>query len=467
MKPLVVGTLALRLFRAVNLPLNILLRRCAIAIPLGATLLLSSCQQTPPASQSPASPATSIPTPTPLATPTPLQPLLPTALTTPKPAISSALQTFLADTATSGAVDQTQGVWIQTRETLLANHQGTVPLSAASLTKVATSLAALETLGANYRYQTNVGITGTIQNGVVQGDLVVEGGQNPFFVWEDAIALANLLQQQGIRAVQGNLVIRGPFYMNFESGQMAAEFLRQGLDASLWPPEALQQYQALPPNTPKPQLPLRGSIVLASGASPSASQPIQWVAQQQSFPLSDLLKKMNRFSNNAMAEMIATSIGGATVVQQKAIAATGVTATEIQLVNGSGLAVENRMSARAACGLFLAIERLLQPQGMGIADIFNIVGNDEGILDQRVLPQQAVIKSGTLNTVSALAGTLTTQKEGTVWFAILNNDGNVDTFRSLQEQFLANLQGTLGKPPTISRSSVTPTLSFHQLWKRL
>jgi serine-type D-Ala-D-Ala carboxypeptidase/endopeptidase (penicillin-binding protein 4) len=445
------------------LSVNHRVRLSAIALGLSLSLggFLSSCQQNQPVAKPSAQVISSIP-----AIVAPTQPLT-AALSTPNLAISKALNTFLDRVAASGALRQNQGVWIQSSNQLLATHQGTVPLSAASLTKAATSLAVLETLGPNYRYQTTVGMTGTIRNGVLEGDLVIQGGQNPFFVWEDAIALANQLKQQGIQEVKGNLVILGPFYMNFETKAIASGmFLKQGLDSSLWPAEALQQYQSLPSGTPKPQLTIRGSVVAASVAPKS----VRWVAQHQSFPLADLLKKMNRYSNNAMAEIMASSIGGASVVQRKAIAATGVPATEIRLVNGSGLAVENRISPRAVCALFLAIDQLLKPQGMGVADIFTIVGTDESVLDQRSLPKQSVLKSGTLDTVSALAGTLTTQKLGTVWFAVLDNDGKVDNFRTLQEQLLETLQQALGpvSTPVAVKLPVQPAaLTYAQLWKRL
>ncbi len=439
-------------------------RLSAIALGLSFSLsgFLSSCQQKQPVAQPSTPVIPSIP-----AIISPTQPLT-AALSTPNLAISKALNTFLDRITSSGALRQNQGVWIQSSNQLLANHQGTVPLSAASLTKAATSLAVLETLGPNYRYQTTVGITGPVQNGVLQGDLVIQGGQNPFFVWEDAISLANQLKQLGIQEVKGNLVILGPFYMNFETKAITSgTFLKQGLDSSLWPAEALQQYQSLPPGTPKPQLGISGSVVAANSAPTS----VKWVAQHQSFRVADLLKKMNRYSNNAMAEIMASSVGGAKVVQQKAIAATGVPANEIRLVNGSGLAVENRMSPRAACALFLAIDRFLQPQGKGVADIFTVVGTDESVLDQRSLPKQSVLKSGTLDTVSALAGTLATQKAGTVWFAVLDNDGNVDTFRSLQEKLLESLQQTLGEvsaPSSAVQLPAQPTaLTYAQLWKRL
>ena len=59
-------------------------------------------------------------------------------------------------------------------------------MPAASLSKVAVTLAALETLGAEYQFVTQIGTNGSIQNGILQGDLIVEGSYDPFFVWEEA-----------------------------------------------------------------------------------------------------------------------------------------------------------------------------------------------------------------------------------------------------------------------------------------
>jgi D-alanyl-D-alanine carboxypeptidase/D-alanyl-D-alanine-endopeptidase (penicillin-binding protein 4) len=373
----------------------------------------------------------------------------------------------LATAESAGALRNTQGVWIQSDTQLLANYQGTVPLSAASLTKVATSLAALQTLGADYRFTTRVGITGSIQQGVLQGDLVIQGGQDPLFVWEDAITLANLLQREGIQQIEGNLILLGPFYMNFETdAPTVGTFLKQGLDAAQWPTEALQQYATLPPTTPKPRVGLTGTVTTTPPTK------VQWLFQRRSRPLSELLKKMNRYSNNPMADMIANSIGGPQQVTQRVVTATGIPPGEIQLVNGSGLAVENRMSPRAVCALFLAIEKLLQPRKQTIADIFTVMGRDESVLDERPLPQQAVLKSGTLDTVSALGGALPTQKAGVVWFVLMNNEGNVETFRQLQETFLATLQQSLGQATVVpAKLAFKPEAAspwfYDSLWTRL
>ncbi|HEY9823824.1 MAG TPA: D-alanyl-D-alanine carboxypeptidase, partial [Stenomitos sp.] len=220
---------------------------------------------------------------------------------------------------------------------------------------------------------------------------------------------------------------------------------------------------------PQPQVAISGNVI----AAPAAPASVQWMLQHQSLPLAALLKKMNRYSNNPMADMIAATVGGAQVVAQKAIAETGVPAAEIQLVNGSGLAPENRMSPRAVCALFLAIERLVKPQGLTIADIFSVIGQDESVLDRRPLPKQAVLKSGTLDTVSTLAGALPTQKAGAIWFVLMNNEGSVESFRNLQERFLSTVQQTFGGVSTAPIPTLEPSssadapLDYTQQWSPL
>lgn len=377
----------------------------------------------------------------------PPAPTAPLALapTTPDPNTSAIVQQYLSRLAAQGYPQSAQGIWIQTSDSLLANHQGTTPLSAASLTKVATSLAALQTFGADHRFQTVIGTTGTIENGVVKGDLIVQGGSDPFFVWEEAIALGNALNQIGIKQVTGNLIVTGQFFMNFETDLgKAGTLLKEGLNAKTWSSEAIGQYQTLPAGTPKPQITIAGAVKAAANP-PKFTQ----IATHRSQPLAELLKKMNRYSNNAMSEIVASSIGGAKVVSLKAAQAAGVPQNEVILVNGSGLAVENRISPRAVCSMFLAIDQLLKPAKMTIGDVFAIVGTDQGILDGRKLPTGLVTKSGSLNEVSALAGALPTSQKGIVWFVIMNGGGaNLEGYRAGQESLLNTVANQWGRVPT-------------------
>ena len=381
----------------------------------------------------------------------PSQPLI-VSVNNPETPTNTKIQQYLNGLTAQGFAKENQGVWMQSGNTLLANHQGTVPLSAASITKVATSLVALQQFGPEHQFITLIGTTGKIENGVLKGDLIVQGSADPLFVWEEAIALGNALNQKGIKRVTGNLIIVDNFYMNFELNPLkSGELLQQGLNSEIWPSEAAAQYQTLPPNTPKPQITIEGTVKVL----PAPPNDVQPLVKHYSLPLAELIKKMNQYSNNLMADMLADTVGGAKTVAQKAAAATGVPPAEIQLVNGSGLSEENLISPRAACALFIALERYLEPYSMTVADVLTVVGKDKGILSEQPLPKLAVVKSGTLDNVSALGGALPTQKQETVWFVIMNRGENVETFRTQQEVLLKSFLNEWGSVQ-VSPPELTP-----------
>lgn len=375
----------------------------------------------------------------------------------PAPVTEKALDQYLAQLAGQGFTASDQGIWIQSQDQLLASHQGTTPLSAASLTKVATSLVALQSWGPNYRFVTQIGATGPIQNGVLQGDLVVQGGGDPLFVWEEAISLGNTLNQLGIRQVAGDLVIQGDFAMNYEVNPLlVGNLLREGLNAADWSAAAQAQYSQMPQGTPRPRIKIAGAVrpatVLPMGLTP--------LVRHRSLSLVQLLRQMNVYSNNAMAEMLAVQLGGAATVGQQAAIAANVPPEEIQLVNGSGLSPENRLSPRAVAGLFQGIQTLLQAHKLPISDVFPVAGENRGTLEWRSLPAGTVAKTGTLWNVSALAGMIPTQKYGLTWFTILNQGAGVEDFRQQQDKLLQTLRQQLGEP---TATEIQPSSSPERL----
>jgi D-alanyl-D-alanine carboxypeptidase/D-alanyl-D-alanine-endopeptidase (penicillin-binding protein 4) len=193
---------------------------------------------------------------------------------------------------------------------------------------------------------------------------------------------------------------------------------------------------------------IQGEVKIAD-AVPAQIKPL---VSHQSFPVAELLKKMNQYSNNKMAAMFAHAVGGAEVVAQKAADAAGVPQSEIQLINGSGLGEENRISPRAAVAMFRAINQILEPHHLTVGDVVTITGQDEGVLSARAIPSLTVAKSGTLNNVSALAGALPTTNQGTVWFAIMNyGSGNLEGFRNSQEVLLQQLAQNWGSVATLPK----------------
>ena len=77
----------------------------------------------------------------------------------------------------------------------------------ASTMKVVTTAAALDKLGANYRWRTSVMSAGDIDvNGTLNGDLILYGRGAPDFDEPDVQNLIEQLKQKGLRRVAGNIV---------------------------------------------------------------------------------------------------------------------------------------------------------------------------------------------------------------------------------------------------------------------
>jgi serine-type D-Ala-D-Ala carboxypeptidase/endopeptidase (penicillin-binding protein 4) len=278
---------------------------------------------------------------------------------------------------------------------------------------------------------------------VLQGDLIIQAAGDPMFVWEEAIALGAALNQLGIRQVTGDLVVTGPFVMNFEVDPVkSGTLLKQGINAATWDADAKAQYAKLTVKTVQPQVAIAGTV---RSAPPMPTAKL--LIKHQSLPLWNLVKRLNVYSNNVMAEMLAQLLGGQTAVMQKASTAAGLSPQEIRLVNGSGLGVENQISPHAAATMFAAVQRYASAHNLTIADLFPIAGTDVGTIDDRNLPRNAVVKTGTLNDVSALAGFLPTESRGLVLFTILNRGTNLDGLRASQDVLLQQLQRAWGTPP--------------------
>lgn len=348
---------------------------------------------------------------------------------------------YLKDLAAKGYNVKHQGIWLQSDMKRLATHEGQTLLSAASLTKIATTLVSIKKWGIDYQFETQFYAKGEIRDGVLKGDLVVTGSGDPIFVWEEAIAVGNALNNLGIRRVTGNLVISPNFYMNFyPNPNVAAQKLREALNSKVWQQEAKNQHALMLPGTPRPSVEIDGGIQVNN----DRPDTLRLLLVHRSPPMSQIIKQMNIYSNNMIAEVLGELAGGGDVVAKTAAEIVGVP-QEIQLVNGSGLGVANRMSARMASAMQAEIARELEGKAIGIADLFPVAGRDKlGTTIDRKFPPSTLIKTGTLAEVSALAGILPTQKYGWVWFAIINQGGDVSALRVEQDRLLRRLAEVWG-----------------------
>ena len=77
----------------------------------------------------------------------------------------------------------------------------------ASTSKIATALFALDHLGLEYRFATEVLIHGNVSQGVLQGDLILRGGGDSSLDIPDIFKLALALQRHGIKKVNGRFIV--------------------------------------------------------------------------------------------------------------------------------------------------------------------------------------------------------------------------------------------------------------------
>ncbi len=99
--------------------------------------------------------------------------------------------------------------------TPLLSQNAMQAMNPASTMKLLTTFAALETLGPAYRWKTEVYLDGTLENGVLQGNLVFKGYGDPKLNIEQFWLWLRELRQRGLREIRGDIVLDCSF---FEAG---------------------------------------------------------------------------------------------------------------------------------------------------------------------------------------------------------------------------------------------------------
>ena len=92
---------------------------------------------------------------------------------------------------------------------MLEESDGSAALPPASVTKAVTALYALETLGAEHRFETRLIATGPVENGILKGDLVLAGGGDPTLETNALAGMAAALKTAGVREVRGRFRLWG------------------------------------------------------------------------------------------------------------------------------------------------------------------------------------------------------------------------------------------------------------------
>jgi len=120
------------------------------------------------------------------------------------------------------------------RDEPLLSYNSTVPRNPASTMKVVTTYSALEVLGPAYTWRTRAYATGPIHDQVLEGDLVLVGGGDPYMTAERWWGFVNGLRQAGIQRVTGDVIIDNSY------------FAPQGDDRGAFDNKPLSTYNVLP-----------------------------------------------------------------------------------------------------------------------------------------------------------------------------------------------------------------------------
>lgn len=105
---------------------------------------------------------------------------------------------------------------------MLESASGDAGLPPASVAKTLTALYALEVLGPDHRFSTRLLASGPVEDGVLQGDLILSGGGDPVLVTDDLATMAAALKEAGIREVRGAFLVHDgmlPHVRSIDPGQ--------------------------------------------------------------------------------------------------------------------------------------------------------------------------------------------------------------------------------------------------------
>ena len=345
---------------------------------------------------------------------------------------------------------------LQTGQTLFTEHES-LSLAPASNEKLAVTYAALVGLGTAYKIETDVLGRGQ-QNGTVwRGHLLLVGHGDPTLSSADLADLAAQVRAAGITRVTGAVfgdetffdarrTAPGwkPWYYVNESAPLSALTVDRGtyrgrisrnpaLAAALLFRDALRR---------------AGVAVGGAGLGDEHGNEVP-LAAVDSAPLSEIVRYMDRASDNFTAEIVlkqlgaientvGTSAGGAAYAR-RLLAAAGVPLAGVRLTDGSGLSLLDRLTVRALAGILRAAwaDPEVRPAFVAALPVAGINGTLSDRMRRPPARGNVLAKTGTTFQASALSGYVRRRYV----FSVLQNGNPVSSFwaRRAQDRFATAL----------------------------
>jgi serine-type D-Ala-D-Ala carboxypeptidase/endopeptidase (penicillin-binding protein 4) len=312
---------------------------------------------------------------------------------------------------------------LQTGRLLFARNPD-LPLAPASNEKLTVSFTALRELGATYRFRTEIFGRGYQEDGVWHGDVFLKGFGDPTLTSLQVDRLATQIAELGITRIDGRVYGDESWFdaQRTAPGWKASYYINEcpPLSALIVNRAWYDHHTARQPALAAAgelKLLLRShgvaSGVVGLGRAPDDAYAL---AQVDSDPLPAVVAQMDHESDNFMAEMLLKEIGaetgdagttaaGAAVVQRDLVAA-GVPLAGVRIADGSGLSLDDRLTARTLAALLVAVWNDVDLRNPFWASL--PIAGINGTLDKRLrkLPARGAVraKTGTTDRASALSG---------------------------------------------------------------
>lgn len=386
------------------------------------------------------------------------------------PALSDALSAWTASNPSTSAV-----VWRldAAGPVEIVDYKGTTPRRPASTMKIVTATSALLGLGPEFRFETRVyaAASATQDGGTLTGPVYLKGYGDPLLATPayarkhlkgyggNIVKLANQLRRQGITKIAGPIVVdetfldpmrRGPTWparYAIECQPLSGMTINQSYLGNV-----RGRYVKSPPTAAGVQfrLALKAAGITATGKIRSGKAPAQGrlLGTVKSPPLRIALNLMLPDSDNFLAEMLTKDVGaymrgtGSTVVGTAAARATlrakGLLGDGDTLADGSGLALENRLTAQTLVRVLTAADT---EDEWGSVLIGNLPTGGTGTLKRRMrnLGPRVHAKTGYISRTSTLAGVVDSAGGARYAFAFLMNQGSTTEAKATQDRLVTIL----------------------------
>jgi D-alanyl-D-alanine carboxypeptidase/D-alanyl-D-alanine-endopeptidase (penicillin-binding protein 4) len=364
-----------------------------------------------------------------------------------------------------------------TQDTLISiNHtQSMIP---ASNTKLFTSAVALELMGGDYLLSTKIlADDDDLSDGTIDGNIYIKGFGNPAFSSEDLEEMVNKLYRSGLRRITGDVIGDDTYFDNVYSRDDWINDERSNV--KLPPVSALVidqnrtfvttkrkgKYRTYVVHVENPPLfaakKLRQKLIsqgveVNGKTSYAQSSESARTLIESSVELREILKAINKSSDNFFAECLFKTIGAVSSGKQgnsffstqailRYIRDNGIYSEGTQIVDGSGISRFDQVTAGALAGLLEKVYFNFR-QFDDFYGSLSIAGVD-GTLDKRMTGTPAENnfrgKTGTLDGVSSLSGYVTTADGDDLIVCMIFEfeKGRADKYKDIQDKIIEILAG--------------------------